>query len=65
MKKIEDLPLVLNAEIIADILGCSKLSVYELMKQKDFLVVKIGRLKIVSREAFFRWMEQQAEPKAQ
>ena len=65
MKNIEDLPLVLNAEIIADILGCSKLSVYELMKQKDFPVVRIGRLKKVSRDAFFKWMDQQGEAKAQ
>jgi excisionase family DNA binding protein len=60
-KTTEDLPIILNAEDIAEVLGISKLSAYELMKQKGFPVIKIGRLKRVNRDAFFRWMENQIE----
>ena len=66
MKNIEDLPLVLNADDIAEILGISRISAYELMKETGFPVVRIGkRLKRVNRDSFFKWMEEQGEAKAQ
>jgi excisionase family DNA binding protein len=60
-KTTEDLPIILNVEDIAEVLGISKQSAYELMKQKGFPVIKIGRLKRVNRDAFSRWMENQGE----
>ena len=56
---MESLPLILQAEDIASILGISKNGAYELMKQKGFPVIQVGRLKRVNRDAFFKWMEQQ------
>lgn len=51
----EDYPLVLKAEHISEILGFSKRVAYEIMEQKDFPLVRMGRLKRVGREAFFEW----------
>jgi excisionase family DNA binding protein len=59
MQTPHDFPIVLNAEDIAAILGISRQGAYELMKQKGFPCVKIGRLKRVNRDAFFKWMETQ------
>ena len=59
MQTAENLPLILQAEDIAQILGISKNGAYELMKQTGFPVIQVGRLKRVNRDAFFRWMEQQ------
>ena len=59
MQTINDLPIILEAEHIAQVLGISKHSAYELMKRKGFPVLKIGRLKRVNRDAFFRWMEEE------
>jgi excisionase family DNA binding protein len=59
MKKIEDYPLILTAEHIAEIMGISKRVAYELMEYKGFPLIRVGRLKRVNREAFFKWLEEQ------
>lgn len=59
MQTTENLPLILQAEDIASILGISRNGAYELMKQKGFPVIQVGRLKRVNRDAFFKWMENQ------
>ena len=41
-KDYSELPLFLNAEIIAKVLGISPASSYELMHEADFPVLKIG-----------------------
>lgn len=61
MKKeeIESYPLVLTAKEISLILKISKPSVYEIMKNVDFPLIKIGRCKRVLRDEFFRWLMNQ------
>ena len=54
----EDLPLFLNAETIAKLLGISISSSYELMHEKGFPVLKIGTRLVVPREKFREWVEQ-------
>ena len=54
----EDLPLFLNAETIAKLLGISISSSYELMHEKDFPALRIGNRIVVPKEAFIRWVEQ-------
>lgn len=56
---IEELPLIMQADHIAALLDISRQGAYELMKQKGFPVIKVGRLKRVNRDAFFKWMENQ------
>ena len=55
----EDLPLFLNAELLAKVLGVGVSSAYELMHEKGFPSVRIGKRFIVPRDDLKRWMEEQ------
>ncbi len=57
-KNYDDLPLFLNATIVAQVLGISAASSYELMHEKDFPVLKVGNRMIVPKEKFIAWVEQ-------
>ena len=57
-KNYEELPLFLNAEMVAKLLGISHSSCYELMREKDFPVLKIGNRMIVPKEKFIQWVEE-------
>lgn len=48
---------VLNIEEIAGILNISKQSAYCLARRADFPVIRISRKIIVSKKAFFSWLE--------
>lgn len=52
-------PIILKVEHVAEIMGVSKRVAYELMEYKGFPLFRVGRLKRVNREAFFRWLEKQ------
>ena len=58
-KNYEDLPLFLNAEMVAKVLGVSISSAYELMHEKGFPSVRIGKRFIVPRDDLKRWMDEQ------
>ncbi len=57
-KTYDDLPLFLNADMVAKVLGISAASNYELMHEKDFPVLKVGNRMIVPKEKFIAWVEQ-------
>lgn len=57
-KSYDDLPLFLNAEMVAKLLGISPSSCYELMHEKGFPVLKIGSRMVVPKEKFRAWVEQ-------
>ena len=57
-KDYDELPLFLNAEIIAKILGISPASSYELMHESGFPVLKIGNRMVVPKEKFICWVEE-------
>ena len=59
MNQQQDYPLILTAEDIANILMINKNKAYELMKQKGFPTITMGRLKRVNRDSFFKWIEEQ------
>lgn len=54
----DELPLFLNAETVAKLLGISPSSGYELMHEKGFPVLKIGSRLVVPKEKFREWVEQ-------
>ena len=56
-KNYDELPLYLNAEILAKILGVSRATAYELMHEKGFPAMRIGSRFIVPREKFISWVE--------
>ena len=58
-KTYEELPLFLNAETVANVLGIAMSSAYELMKEPDFPSLRIGNRLIVPKEKFMAWVEQQ------
>ena len=57
-KSYDDLPLFLNAEIVAKVLGVSPSSGYELMHEPGFPVLKIGSRMVVPKKQFIRWVEE-------
>ena len=57
-KDYSELPLILNAEVIAKVQGISPSSTYELMHEPDFPVLKIGNRMVVSKEKFILWVEE-------
>ena len=57
-KNYDDLPLFLNATMVAKGLGVSPSSGYELMHEKDFPVLRIGNRMVVPKEKFMEWVEQ-------
>ena len=60
-KSYDDLPLFLNAETVAELLGVSSTSGYALMREKNFPVLKIGNRLVVPKENFKEWVENRIE----
>ncbi len=56
-KSYDDLPLFLNAETVAKVLGVSPSPGYELMHEPDFPVLRVGSRMVVPKDAFIRWVE--------
>ena len=54
----DELPLFLNAEMVAKLLGISISSSYELMHEKGFPSLRIGSRLIVPKEKFRQWGEE-------
>ena len=56
-KSYDDLPLFLNAEMVAKVLGVSPSSGYELLHEDGFPVLRVGNRMVVPKDAFIRWVE--------
>ena len=57
-KSYDELPLFLNADAVAKMLGIAPSSAYELMHEKDFPTLRIGSRMVVPKEKFITWVEQ-------
>ena len=57
-KSYDELPLFLNAETVAKVLGIAPSSAYELMHEADFPVLKVGNRMVVPKGKFVEWVEQ-------
>ena len=57
-KHYDELPLFLNAETVAKVLGVSPSTGYELMHEKDFPALRIGNRNVVPKEKFRQWVEE-------
>ena len=55
----DDLPLFLNAEMGAKVLGISISSTYELMHEASFPTLRVGSRIVVPKEKFCQWVEAQ------
>lgn len=56
-KSYDELPLFLNAELVAKVLGVSPSSRYELMHEADFPILKVGSRIVVPKEKFMDRVE--------
>ena len=56
-KSYDELPLFLNVELVAKVLGVSPSSSYELMHEKDFPALRIGNRIVVPKEKFIQWVD--------
>ena len=57
-KSYDELPLFLNSELVAKVLGVSPSSAYELMHESDFPVLRVGSRMVVPKEKFIQWVEE-------
>lgn len=57
----DDLPLFLNANMVAKVLGVSSSTSYELMYEPDFPVLNVGSRMVVPKEAFIQWVTKHTE----
>ena len=55
----DQLPLFLNAEMTAKLLGISLSSAYELMHEEGFPALRIGSRFVVPKDKFQQWVERQ------
>lgn len=54
----DQLPLFLNAELVANTLGIAPSSAYELMHEKNFPTLRIGSRMVVPKDKFIEWVVQ-------
>ena len=57
-RNYDELPLFLNAATAAKLLGVSISSMYELMHEKGFPVLRIGSRLVIPKEKLQAWVEQ-------
>ena len=57
-KTYDDLPLFLNAAMVARVLGVAPSSAYELMHERDFPTLRVGSRMVIPKENFIEWVEQ-------
>ena len=57
-RSYRELPLFLNAKMVAQVLGVSPSSGYELMHEPGFPVLKVGSRMVVPKEQFIRWVQE-------
>ena len=56
---LEQLPLALSAEDVAQVLGISRANAYALMHSKGFPTIKIGKRMTVPKDKLIEWIDKQ------
>ena len=56
---LEQLPLALSAEDLAQVLGISRANAYTLMHSKGFPTIKIGKRMTVPKDKLIEWIDKQ------
>lgn len=56
---LEQLPITLCAEEVAQVLGISRANAYSLMHAKGFPTLKIGKRLVVPKDKLIAWIEAQ------
>ncbi len=58
---LDQLPLSLNADQIADVLGISRANAYQLMHQYGFPTLQIGKRMVVPKDKLIQWMDKKTK----
>ena len=53
----DQLPLVLNADQLAKVLGISRANAYALLHSKGFPTLRIGKRMVVPKDKLLEWLE--------
>ena len=61
IRSYDELPLMLNAKMLAKVLGISEASCYELMHEKGFPTLHVGSRIVVPKSEFIKWIEEHTE----
>ena len=56
---LEQLPITLKAEEVAQVLGISRANAYVLMHSADFPTLRIGKRMVVPKEKLIEWINKQ------
>ena len=59
-KRSGDQPLFLNAKLVAQVLGVSLATAYEVMHKPGFPTLRVGSRMVVPKEKFMQWAEEQS-----
>lgn len=57
---LDQIPLILDADCIALVLGISRAKAYQLMHADTFPTLRIGRRMVVRKEQFIAWMDKES-----
>ena len=60
IRSYADLPLFLNAKLVAQVLGVSISTAYEVMHEPGFPTLRGGSRMVVPKEKFMQWAEEQS-----
>ena len=60
IQSYDDLPLFLNVNLVAQVLGVSISTAYGVMHEPGFPVLRVGSRMVVPKEKFIQWAEEQA-----
>lgn len=57
---LEQLPVFLNADQVAEVLGISRAKAYQLMHAEAFPKIQIGKRMVVRKEHFIAWIDKES-----
>ena len=60
IRSYADLPLFLNAHLVAQVLGVSISTAYEVMHEPSFPTLRVGSRMVVPKEKIIQWAEEQS-----
>ena len=60
IQSYDDLPLFLNVNLVAQVLGVSISTAYELLNDPGFPTLRVGSRMVVPKEKFIQWAEGQS-----
>ena len=59
-RSYRELPLFLNAKMVAQVLGVSISTAYEVMHEPRFPTLRVGSRMVVPKEKFIQWAEERS-----